>query len=253
MIRTAVILAAGIGSRLGGELTDRPKGFLQLGDRPIIEESLARLVQAGIRKIFIVTGHRAEYYESLRPAAGVSLTTVHNPEYAASGSMYSLYCARQQLRDAFLLLESDLIYEPRALAELLRHPADDAVLVSGPTGAGDEVWVATRGGRLSGMSKQADSFDDDQQIVGELVGISKISPALFRIMLRVSEAAFENSLRYDYETGALVAAAQERAIACPLIADLAWSEIDDPSHLRRARDIVYPEIRRRAHAGVEQQ
>ena len=253
MIRTAVILAAGIGSRLGNELTDRPKGLLQLGDRPIIEESLRNLVHAGIRDVVIVTGHQSAFYESLGPEHGVSLSTVHNPRYAESGSMYSLYAARHALNDAFLLLESDLIYEPRALTELLAHPADDAILVSGPTGTGDEVWVATKQGKLSGMSKDAESLRHDQEIVGELVGISKISLPLFHIMLRVSEAAFADSLRYDYETDCLVAAAKERDIACPLVADLAWSEIDDPSHLRRARDIVYPEILRRARKSSEKQ
>lgn len=249
MIETAVILAAGMGSRLGNDLTDRPKGFLRLGDRPIIDESMRNLAQAGIRNILIVTGHLSGYYESLRPAPGVSLRTVHNPHYAKSGSMYSLYCARHELNAPFLLLESDLIYEFRALAELLAHPADDAVLVSGPTGAGDEVWVATRNGRLSGMSKQANSFGDDEKIVGELVGISRISRPLFQIMLRVSEAAFAHSWYFDYETDCLVAAAKEREIVCPLMPDLVWSEIDDPNHLRRARDIVYPEIQRRTKAG----
>ncbi|MDH3751518.1 MAG: phosphocholine cytidylyltransferase family protein, partial [Gammaproteobacteria bacterium] len=147
--------------------------------------------------------------------------------------------------------ESDLIYEPRALTELLEHPADDAILLSGPTGAGDEVWVSTQGDNLVGMSKDADSLGGEQEIAGELVGISKISSPLFQIMLGVAERAFANSLHYDYETDCLVAAAAERKIACPLVPDLAWSEIDDPEHLRRARDTVYPEIQRRANAASE--
>jgi 2-aminoethylphosphonate-pyruvate transaminase len=64
-MRTAVILAAGMGIRLGSELTDRPKGFLELGDRPIIEESVQRLSDAGIERIVIVTGYGAEHYEKL--------------------------------------------------------------------------------------------------------------------------------------------------------------------------------------------
>jgi len=250
MIQTAVILAAGIGSRLGDEVADRPKGFLRLGHRSIIEESIRKLAHAGIRNVLIVTGHQSTYYESLEPEPGMSLRTLHNPDYARSGSMYSLYCARHELSDAFLLLESDLIYESRALTELLAHPAGDAVLVSGPTGAGDEVWVATKNGKLSQMSKRRDAFSDDEQVVGELVGISKISQPLFRIMLRISEAAFAHSLYFDYETDCLVAAAKQRDIICPLMPDLVWSEIDDPNHLRRARDIVYPELQRRIDAGL---
>ena len=246
MIRTAVILAAGLGSRLGGEFADRPKGFLRLGSRPIIEESIQHLARAGVERVIIVTGHQAEYFDRLEPVEGVSLTTVHNPRYAESGSMYSLYCARQLLDDAFLLLESDLIYEPRALAELLTHSAPDAVLLSGPTGAGDEVWVATENGKLVAMSKDRQALGNQHHISGELVGICRISPPLFRVMLRAAECAFADTLHYDYETDCLVDAAADRDIPCPLIEDLVWTEIDDPSHLQQARDEVYPEIQRRA-------
>lgn len=251
MIRTAVILAAGVGSRLRGEFADRPKGFLRIGERPIIEESIRNLMRAQIRDVVIVTGHQAEYFDALEGGDGVTLRIVHNPRYAESGSMYSLYCAREVLDDAFLLLESDLIYEPRALTELLAHPAADAILLSGPTGAGDEVWVSTKHGYLVAMSKDADSLGGEQEIAGELVGISKVSMPLFRIMLHAAERAFADSLHYDYETDCLVAAAKQRRIACPVVPDLVWSEIDDASHLRRARDIVYPEIQRRSTRPVD--
>jgi choline kinase len=248
VITRAVILAAGMGTRLAGELEDRPKGFLQIGDRPIIEESLQSLAGAGIEEVVVVTGHHAEYYEALDAIPGLSVRTVLNPQYADSGSMYSLYCAREAADGDFLLLESDLIYEPRALTALLQHPAEDAILLSGPTGAGDEVYVSTRDGCLAGMSKQRDALGGDGEIAGELVGISKISAPLFKIMLRIAAQAFAESLHYDYETDCLVGAGAERTIACPLVADLVWSEIDDPGHLKRARDTVYPEIRRRVNA-----
>ena len=60
MIRQAVILAAGMGTRLRGELDDRPKGFIELGERPIIVESLERLRAAGIEDVVIVTGQACE-------------------------------------------------------------------------------------------------------------------------------------------------------------------------------------------------
>lgn len=247
MISTAVILAAGMGTRLARELDDRPKGFLRVGDRPIIEESIQRLAGAGIRDVIIVTGHHAEFYESLNIVHGPSVRTVYNSRYADSGSMYSLYCARDLIDEGFLLLESDLIYEPRALTALLDQPAADALLLSGPTGAGDEVYVSTQDGHLVGMSKDVDALSGAGEVSGELVGIVKISVSLFRIMVRIAKRAFAESLYYDYETDCLVAAATERRIACLLVADLVWAEIDDPAHLKRARDTVYPEIRRRVN------
>jgi 2-aminoethylphosphonate-pyruvate transaminase len=240
-IETAVILAAGRGVRLGEAGQQAPKGFLRLGERPIIEESLERLRAVGIRRVVIVTGHLAEHYERLaRRLDGGAVETVHNPLYASSGSMYSLFQARDHVREPFLLLESDLVYERRALERLLAVEARDAVLVSGPTGAGDEVYVEGRGGWLTGMSKDRSRLAGE--IVGELVGISRLSPRLLDAMTVWAEQAFRRTLAVDYETDALVAAAQEVPVRCVRVDDLAWGEIDDLAHLRRAREVVYPAI-----------
>lgn len=243
MTTTAVILAAGRGTRLAGEVRDVPKGFLRLGTQPIIEESIARLADAGVRDVVVVTGHLASFYDDLARRNPL-VRTVHNPRFAESGSMYSLWCAREAVQGPFLLLESDLVYEPRALTHLLGQPGDDGILLSGPTQAGDEVYVATRDGCLLAMSKDRAALG--ARVTGELVGISRVSPGLFATMIQLADRAFATSLRYDYETDCLVAAGRERCIPCPLLPDLVWSEIDDPAHLARARDRIYPEILRRA-------
>ncbi|MDP6674665.1 MAG: phosphocholine cytidylyltransferase family protein [Gammaproteobacteria bacterium] len=240
MIRTAVILAAGMGTRLAGEVEDYPKGFLRLGRQSIIEESIERLVAAGIQDIVIVTGHCADHYDRFAAGQDGLVRTVHNPHFADSGSMYSLYCTRDVVDHDFLLLESDLIYQSRALTELLIEPAPDAILLSGPTGAGDEVWVQTRDGNLVAMSKDRSVLTGP--VAGELVGITKISTPLFALMREIAAQAFTASLHFDYETDCLVAAGERRPICCPLIADLVWTEIDDPGHLQRAREQIYPQI-----------
>lgn len=239
-IHTAVILAAGRGTRLAAEWRDRPKGFLRLGEQPIIVESIRRLVAHGIREVVIVTGHAAADYEELARSWPAVIRTVHNERFAESGSMVSLDRAAALTSGPFLLLESDLVYEPRALAVLLEYPAPDAVLLSGPTAAGDEVFVATRGGLLADMSK--DPARLTAPVAGELVGISKISAGLFARMRTIAAAAFTHSLFYDYETDCLVAAAREWPIPCPVVPDLLWGEIDDARHLRRARETLYPAI-----------
>ncbi len=245
-VAQAVILAAGMGTRLRGELQDRPKGFLALGDKPIVEESIDRLFAAGVNEVVIVTGHCADFYEELAAGDG-RVRTLHNWRYRDSGSMYSLFCAREAVAGDYLLLESDLIYEPRALETLLAQPSPDAILLSGPTGAGDEVYVSAPQGRLADMSKNAKALQ--QPPAGELVGISRISEALSAEMMAIAAEAFRESFFFDYETDCLVAAAQQRDIACPVVADLVWSEIDDPAHLARARAEIYPEILRRTAHG----
>jgi len=246
-VATAVILAAGRGTRLAGEVSDRPKGLLRIGERPIIEESIASLQDAGIQEVILVTGHLAPLYEQF-VRRFPAVRTVHNERFADSGSLYSLYQARSLLRGAFLLLESDLVYEPRALDTLLAGPDEDAILVSGPTAAGDEVYVSTEAGRLTGMSKRRETLTGT--IAGELVGITRVSAVLFELMCRYAEREFATTLMRDYETDALVAAGKERPIACPVVPDLVWGEIDDASHLARVRERVWPEIERHRRAAV---
>jgi choline kinase len=227
----AVILAAGRGMRLGRLGTEMPKGFLKLSDRPIIEESLDKLVAAGVRRVAIVTGHLAHFYEELAAKRRGLVEIVLNPRYAELGSFYSLQVALEHVAGAgpVLLLESDLVYEPRALDEVLTDPHADVVLLSGPTGSGDEVWVGTDGdGRLVAMSKDRAALGG--RVVGELVGITKVSPGL---------AAVLRSLPPDgeYETGGLVAASKRWPVYCRRVDGLAWAEIDDEKHLARARGL----------------
>lgn len=238
-MKTAVILAAGMGTRLREAHSDMPKGFVELGGKPIIEQSVARLEQAGIKDIVIVSGYAAEHYHKLAVRYAGLIRVVHNPDYADSGSMYSLYCARDVIEEGFLLLESDIVYESRALDVLIAHKSPDAVLLSGQTNAGDEVYIEAPDGLLVNMSKERSKLGS---VAGELVGISKISRGLNNLMNQLAREHFRESLHYDYETDCLVAAAQSREIVCPVVSDLVWAEIDDPGHLERAKKEVLPRL-----------
>jgi len=236
-----VILAAGMGSRLRSVHADRPKGLLRLGPRSILEESLDRLRAFGIRTVVLVTGYRADHYLSLRPD-WPQLRFVHNSQFADSGSMYSLFLARNTVKNKpFLLLESDLIYEKRALMETVKFKEPDCILLSGKTGSGDEVYAGGNNGLLRILSKDKTAVPD---CVGELVGVSKISPHLMAAMISAFEAKTTATLEMEYEN-AIVWAAAKQPVHYHVIPDLAWAEIDDPSHLERAGQKVYPLIQMR--------
>ena len=249
-VATAVVLAAGMGTRLEPGGTRVPKGFVTVGGRTLIERSLDLLEARGVRRVVIVTGHRAEAYEELRARRPGLVVTVSNPLYATSGSMVSLACARELLDGPFLLLESDILFEARALDVLLEDPGrpeDDLLLVSGITGADDAVLVEARAGRLRAMSK--DRAELGPEVLGELVGITRVTPELLAGMLAHLEARRATTLHVAYETDALVAAARARPVRCVLVPDLAWAEVDHAQHLARAREQVLPAIRAREGAG----
>lgn len=239
---TAVVLAAGMGTRLRGveALEGTPKGLIVLGEEPIIARSLRLLREHGVTRTIIVVGYQKEAYcRFAKPFDGVEL--VENLGYATTGTMSSLACALERVDGDFLLLESDLVYERRALTALIDHPAANVILASGPTNAGDEVWLEAPSGRLLRMSKDRASLNT---ICGELVGIHRVSAALAKALHRsfVEFVVAQGHGRMSYETDAMVQVASTHPIEVHLVADLLWGEIDDDYHYRRVRNEVLPAI-----------
>lgn len=244
-LHTAVILAAGKGERIADILPDRPKGFLEVGGRTLIERALDHLRSVGIKEIIFVTGYRAAYYEALASRHS-DIVLIHNPDFETTGSMHSLYCARPYVeKTPFLLLESDLIYEPRALTLLLAYPAQSAVLMSGFTHSGDEVYISTIGDRAVTISKKRN--DHTETVTGELVGIMKIAPDIFEALVTYAAGRFEcePDLCYEYAFNGIT---KHRTIPAHHIENLIWAEIDTPAHLMRVQNHILPRLNDVSHA-----
>jgi len=181
----------------------------------------------------IVTGYLDHFYEELKDKYPF-ITTVKNKDFDKSGTMCSLYCARNYIKSDFLLLESDLIYEKKALVEALNFPQNNCLILSGTTKAGDEVFVEGDLGLVSKISKDPNEIKNK---VGEFVGISKISTTLYEKMIFTSEYKFELSLQYDYDMDCLNNLAQEINVFYKEVNNLMWAEIDDGGQLLRAHKI----------------
>lgn len=240
MVDAAVIVAAGFGSRLGPLTELQPKGFLEVAGRSLIQRSVDTLAAAGIRTLWLGTGYRREAYEEFaRLNEQLEIACVFSEAYATTSSMYTLFNLRRVIDRPFLLLESDLLYEPRALAELLDDPRPDLVLGSDATGSGDEVYLeADEDGFMVGASKDATALG---RVDAELVGISKLSMATYRAMCQLMEANLQSNPKLDYE-GALAALGVQCQVTIKRVDGLAWCEIDDAQHLERALEHVLPRI-----------
>ena len=227
----AVVLAAGLGSRLGEIKQDKPKGFLKLQglDMSLIERSLEVLKTNGIKKVIIGVGYKAECYNKLVKQcleANFEILVKTNLKFKEMGSAYTLHILRDLITEDFLLLESDLLYEERAIGELLSDKRECLVLLSGETNSGDEVFVKLREGEIEQISKELPKKESD----GELVGISKISLQVFKDL---------DLLNYEHYESSFV------GLNAKIIEDLIWCEIDDISHLKRAENIILPKILRK--------
>jgi len=235
-----------MGARLRPVVDDRPKGLIDMHGETLVGRSIRLLRAAGVARVTIVVGHRADDYRRFA-ADQPDIRLATNPAFATTGSMASLAIGLGDLDEDAIVLESDIAYESRALDALLAA-AGDATRISGPTGAGDEVWVDAPDGILRSMSKTA---RDLPGVSGELVGLTRLSRRGCTAM-REAFARFERRHghgRMDYETGALVEVASEMPVAAVLVRDLIWGEIDDDRQLARVRDEVWPLISKRDGAG----
>lgn len=239
MIKTAVILAAGCGSRISSKTKGKPKGFLSVGEDSIVEQSIGKLISCGIDQIIVGTGYGNEQYETLAKA-NPFVRCEYNGKYAESGSMYTLYRLKKYLPDDdFLLLESDLLYEINSLKVLINDRCENVILASGRTESGDEVYIEADGNNnLVNMSKNQGNLS---VIYGELVGLTKLSNTAYEHMCQYAEMVFRENLKLEYED-ALVGVSKAIEIKVNRINELAWCEIDDENHLQRAIDQVYPRI-----------
>jgi choline kinase len=152
------------------------------------------------------------------------------------------------------MLESDIVWEKRALDAMLdktwagisvgRAPrVESSLLTSGPTDAGDEVWVWTDGtaGRptLDALSKSR-SFRADTPF-GELVGMVRIGEALRKRLLDIIRGNDGARPDVPYET-CLTAAAAAIPVELVHVDGLVWGEIDDEAMYARIREKVWPSI-----------
>lgn len=237
MVKTAVILAAGFGSRLKERTKSQPKGFLQIEGQTLIERSINNLFLAGIKKVYIGTGYLSEVYEEFSEKFD-SIETLKNEKFASTGSMYTLYNLKEKIKEDFLLLESDLLYEVDALKELLEDKKEDIILASGKTNSNDEVYIQVDyKNYLEAMSKDKSKLNS---IYAELVGITKISYNRFQDMCKIFENILDEKIDYEY---ILVYSSKENPYFVKKVTDLVWCEIDDEDHLNRALIKIYPKIK----------
>ena len=238
MIKEAVIVAGGLGSRFGNRTAVMPKGFIEIDGVAMVERSVQKLLAAGIEKIIIGTGHCNEWYDKLAEKYP-AIQTVKNNNYQNTSSMGTLEVCAPYVTGDFLLLESDLVYDAAGLRVLINDERSNVVLASGPTHSQDEVYLETDdAGILSGVSKDASKIT---KLAGELVGITKLTPAALKAMCDYYAANRTELAKLDYEN-CMNAVAHETGIYVRTIQYYTWTEIDNEQMLARALEQIWPHI-----------
>ena len=235
MVTTAVIMAAGLGSRFGKMTETMPKGFVEVGGQSMVLRSIETLIACGIKRIIIGTGYKKEAYEALKEQYP-QIESVFSPRYAETNSMYTLWNCREAIGDDdFILLESDIIYSKNAITELQENEHPDIMLITPVTKFQDQYYVEYD---KNGILTRCSTNKDEIKAKGELVGIHKLSSAFYHQLCAEYEkiVAEEPKLGYEYQ---LLWMSQHLSPVYVLNAhDVSWYEIDDEDDLKYAEENI---------------
>lgn len=234
----AVILAAGVGTRLRPQTDETPKGLLPVAGRPIIDYTLEALGHTGIKEVVVVTGHLADQLARHVTRSPVPCRTIYNPRYATANNYYSLLVAEDALGgEPFVKVDSDLIFEPDLLTRLLSAEGDLCLALDSGVQLGiEEMKVQMDNqGRVTAVSKTL----DPAACLGESIGLERISsefaPVLFRTLRQLDAEEFTDAYYEDaYHRLACEGGHDIRAVD---ISGLSWTEIDDSVDLSRANEL----------------
>ena len=230
-------MAAGMGTRFGSMTEERPKGFIEAGGMPMVVRSIETLISCGIERIIIGTGYLRECYETLAKKYP-QIECCFSSRYAETNSMYTLYnCCDVIGTDDFLLLESDLVFERRAITALINCPYPDVMLITPVTKFQDQYYVeSNEEGTLTNCSTDKTQVNAK----GELVGIHKLSNAFYKKMCEDygHKVTDKPKLGYEYE---LLSMSKETSPVYVLCEEgLKWYEIDDIDDLNFAEEHIVP-------------
>lgn len=120
----ALILNSGLGSRMGTYTTNHPKCMTELiGNQTILSKQLTQLENLGIKDVIITTGYYnkvlVDYIESLN--LNLNYTFVNNTKYNTTNYIYSIFLAREYLKDDILLMHGDLVFDDLVLKDIYNY------------------------------------------------------------------------------------------------------------------------------------
>lgn len=241
----AIIIAAGMGSRLEHHTQERPKCMVEVGGRSILSYQLEAFRENGIEDIHIVRGYLAD--RLVVPGA----TYHHNAEFRTNNILLSLFCAEEAMEGELVTTYSDIVYTPEVVARAIASRHDVGLVV-------DRQWHLAYEGREDHPVDQAELVEAEgsrvvrvgkrvgpEQAVGEFIGLARYSAEGVRLMREtMAEVRQRQSLEEPFHYAAVLRKAYLTDLFMEMIArghdvgpipiDGQWREIDTVEDLERA-------------------
>jgi len=232
----AIVLAAGESRRMAAVTRDRPKCLLDVCGKSLLAHQLDAFRDYGIEDVVVMAGY---HEEMVRRACAGRARTILNPIFRTTNSIYSLWLAREEASEGFVLSNGDVLFHPGLLERLLSSHHEDALAISfGETLAEEEMKVRVDGDRIVDINKTMDPKEAD----GENVGLLKFGPGGSAVLFERLEALISNGVTDKWAPYAFQEILDRRPLYAVSTAGLPWIEIDFVEDLEMARRTIGPAI-----------
>ena len=225
----AIILNSGLGHRMGSITDTHPKCMTEISsDNTILSRQLKKLVAFGINQVVMTTG----YYNSILEeyCSGLHLpirfTFVNNPVYDKTNYIYSIYCAKDLLKDDdVILMHGDLVFEPLVLEAILKSDVSCMAVSSTLPLPEKDFKAVIKDGRIE---KVGIEFFDNAMAAQPLYKLLKED---WLVWLEAIERFCENDDRKCYAENAFNQVSDRCRIYPVDVRDMLCAEIDTPQDL----------------------
>ena len=238
-ITTALLLAAGTGSRLFPLTQNSPKCLTLLNGKSILERLINNLKSQGFKRLVIVTGHKKEcIMDYLGEKSGdISIEYVYSPLYKTTNNIYSLWMARNIINEPFVLFESDLVMNSTLLDEMV-YPDRMAIALMQPWLNGTTVSVNKANRVTKFQEGTTDSYSDIRYKTVNIYSFSLLSWQ--GIIKKLNQHITEGDVNSYYET-IFAEMTDNKSLAFESVSfdHEPWYEIDTIKDLAKA-EILFP-------------
>jgi choline kinase len=239
-----LVLAAGAGRRLRPYTDTLPKALVPVdGERTVLDLTLANFAEVGLTDAAIVVGYRKEAVHERQAALeakyGVKLHLVENDKAEEWNNAYSLWCARDVIKEGVILANGDTV-----------HPVSVEKTLLAAQGNGQRIILA-----LDTVKRLADEemkvvadpatgvrritkLMEPSEATGEYIGVTLIEPAAAAELADALKATYERDPQLYYEDGYQELVNRGFQVDVAPIGELTWVEIDNHDDLSRAREIA---------------
>lgn len=236
-ITTALLLAAGKGNRLQPYTDSIPKCLIDINGSPILGRLIDNLCENGFKRLVIVVGYMDHCIERFVSdyTGDLTIELITNPLFSTTNNIYSLWLTRNQIRESFLLVESDLVFESSQLEGLL-YPDKVAISRMQPWMNGTTITMDSLN-RVRAFGMGSNGYTDGTHY--KTVNIYSLSVSTWRkVMERLTLYISSGKVNEYYEVVFKEMIADGSLSMDGVIFDPdSWYEIDTPADLINAEDL----------------